>query len=378
MKLTKKSTLPLLAHEVRKNKVDFSDTVLFVVQHMKENTVEFLRQLKKSGFKQIVLIGKPYSRDHKFDKIYEKIATVVTPSFEELEQPQFIKTILSDNLTSKSKYICFDMSGYFSKYFAKHKPPQGLLGVVEETKNGLWFDPKHKFNFPMLSVASGKMKDYGESCFIAKAIARSTEHLLLNAHQKIFTGTNVLILGYGIIGKYLADTLKPQTCVSIYDIRPQLRFKAFVEGFTVLQDLKQIAEFDVIIAVTGTFSLKKELLSLKNNVVLVNGSTGKREYDFRTIQPSIISREELEYETLYTLKNKNKIYVLAHGYPVNFFRSESIPEYILDLVLTEMFVLAKHLATHKHKPGYFPIETAFPEIESELAELWLKQAISLS
>ncbi|KKQ33921.1 MAG: hypothetical protein US50_C0068G0003 [Candidatus Nomurabacteria bacterium GW2011_GWB1_37_5] len=366
-----KSKLPILAREVRQNDIDFSDITLFVVHHIKENVVEFIRLLSLVGFKKIVVIGKPYSRNEVAEKEFKKYAEVIVPPFEELEKPTFISLFIKRHLSSTDKCICFDMSGYFSRYFTQNAPPKGLLGVIEETKNGIWFEENYQFKFPMLSVASAILKNYGETYFVAKAIMRTSEHILINERQLTLAGHNILIVGYGSIGRHLAYFLRTQATVSIYDIKPPLRLRACVEGHSVLPNLKNLKKFDFIIGVTGSYPLQRELLQLKQDVILINGSTGKREFAFNPIKKSIINVIKTQSISTITLKNKRRIHLLAHGYPVNFFQSESIPSYIFDIVCAETFILAQLLAKSKFKPGYYPIEKYAPDVENRVANAWL-------
>lgn len=362
--------LPVLAELIQSNTTDFRQVSLLIVQHITKNTIEFIRLLHTAGFREITVIGKPYSVDKEAHKAIERYAKVIIPTLAQLERITYIGLVIN-KVVKKQPFLCFDMGGHFSRYFQSlPKLPKGLLGVIEETKNGIWFDP-NTLKIPLVSVAQAKLKNYGENYFVARAIIRSTEHILINEFQQTLAGKDILVLGFGMIGSRLASLLRQQSRVSVFDIIPSLRLKARIDGFYVLGSASHLSDFDVIIGTTGTYALKGELVHLKPGVFLVNGSTRRREFDFRSIPKSIESRVDDKRHTKITLINGKVIYLLAHGYPVNFFQTESVPEYILDLLYAEMFLLCQRMITKRFDPGYYRVEEHFTMIEEEVASSWL-------
>lgn len=55
----------------------------------------------------------------------------------------------------------------------------------------------------------------------------------------------------------------------------------------------------------------------------------------------------------YELKNGNKLLLLANGFPVNFFCAESVPDKLMDLILTLMFQAAKLLTKAQLPPKIY-------------------------
>jgi S-adenosylhomocysteine hydrolase/ADP-ribose pyrophosphatase YjhB (NUDIX family) len=371
-----KHKLPVLKEIVDNSKADFSNTSLFIIQHIKRNTIEFIRLLKLAGFKKIIIIAKPYSIDQKALKEIEKYSKVIIPSFKNLENLSAIEEVIKNNLKKKEKFMCFDLGGYFSMYFQEsRKNFDNLLGIIEDTKNGLWFKKKNiKFKFPFLSVASSELKDYAESYYVAKSIVRNLENILIKCDFKqSLNNKKVVVLGYGKIGSRVAKLLKNISEVSVYDKSAVQLLKAKIDGFNVLEDLSSLQEFDVIIGVTGEIILKKKhFLRLRNGAILINGSTRKREFDTESLLKISKEQEKNEYYTLLELENYKKIYLFVDGYPVNLFNAESIPEFVLDLVFSEIFMMAQVINSKKIKNGFYRIEDYFYNFEEEVSKIWLK------
>ena len=251
--------------------------------------------------------------------------------------------------------------------------PSNLIGVIEDTKNGLWFvDKKIDFSFPLASVASSELKDAIEGYFVAKAIYRNIEHIFINNFQQTVAGKMVLILGYGKIGSQLAQLVKHDAQVSVYDKNYVQLLKAKFRGLHVIRNLDNISNFDVVIGVTGNVVLNElELRNLNDVVFLINGSTRQREFDFQALNEMAQRVEKTCTHTVYHLSGNKKIILMTDGYPINFFQTESTPEYVLDLVFSEIFVLAQILIGSKLKNGFYAIEKHFPHKEQEIAQLWL-------
>ncbi|KKP24216.1 MAG: hypothetical protein SZ59_C0002G0062 [candidate division TM6 bacterium GW2011_GWF2_28_16] len=374
------NNLLVLNNLVQNNKSNFSDINLFVIQHIKENSVEFIKQLKNSGFKKITVIGKPYSVNDNALKNMNEYAEIIIPTNIELENLVIIDRVLKKVIQNKNeKFMCLDLGGYFSKYFESKKiSPTNCLGIVEDTMNGIWFDPnKYIPRVPLLSVASSLIKDYIEHYFVAKAIVRNSENILINEFQQTLVAKNILICGYGRIGEKIASIVKKDGNIFIHDINPLKLLKASIDGFKIFNQKNDFEKIDIVIGITGNIVFKQELAKFKDKVILINGSTRQKEYDFEFIKDDIETKQELKNYTVYNLKNNKNIYLLANGFPVNFWNTESTPEFCLDAVFSTMYKLLQELLIQKLNLGYYPSELFFLDKEKEVANIWLNKYLDI-
>jgi len=369
-----KNQLRVMKKLVKDNTTDFSQIILLVIQHIKENSKEFLRLLNKAGFYKIITISKPYSFNEKAYKQMQKFTKILIPTTKELEDLSIIKNVIEETHRLDKKFICLDLGGYFSRFFNQNTNlRKNLLGIIEDTKNGIWFDPlKDHLPVSIASVASSKLKDYVEHYFVAKAIIRNTENIMINSFQKTLAGQKILVCGYGKIGTHIAKKLKHDAFVTIYDNNPVQLLRAKIDGFEIITNLQKLKQFDVILGITGNFVLHEELLKLKNNTYLINGSTRQREFAFFKIKNQIKKREDHKNYSKISLSNGKNLFLLAQGYPVNFWNTESTPEFCLDAVFSEMFALLQKMVQHKLPPGFYPIETHFADIEKQISKIWLQ------
>ncbi len=377
---------PLLALEelVKNNKTDVSQISLFITYHIKNNGIAFIKYLKDAGFKDITVIGRPYSTSPQAKAEMEKYCKILTPSSEELESLNIINQVLTPVIENPNKkFVCLDLGGYFSKYFESKKiSPKNCLGIVEGTMNGIWFNIyEYTPRVPLLSIASSNIKENVEHYLIAKAIIRNSEYLLINEFQQSFIGKNILVCGYGRIGEKIASLLKRDATIYILDKDPLKLVKAAIDGLKIFQKQDQ-QNIDIIIGVTGNIVFSEELINLKNNVVLINGSTRQKEFAFSTIKDQIITQENFDGHTTYRLNNNKEIHVLADGFPVNFWRTESTPEFCLDALFSIEFELLIELLRRFNEnqsltPGYYPSEHFFINKERKVATIWLKKYLNI-
>jgi len=260
-----------------------------------------------------------------------------------------------------------------------------LLGSIEQTKSGVKLaeqfissDSIHKH--PVLSVARSKIKIRFENQFIALRVVEELS-LLLYEINEFLSLKDVVITGYGIIGRALAFLLRRYQCnVKIIETNEKIRDVAKSEGFDVIQSVSSdlFETVPIIIGVTGTPSFNLEdfnhfLTSSADTLLLVSASSKRVEFShlvnyfegtaedretinvqmpiFEKIKNLKILRRKYGVEYKFSFERKNcRVVLLAEGYPVNFYRygSESLPPKIVDLVNAEILALA-HYIDKNHK-----------------------------
>jgi S-adenosylhomocysteine hydrolase len=255
-----------------------------------------------------------------------------------------------------------------------------LLGSIEQTESGskaakrfLASTSNHKH--PVLSVARSKIKIRFENQFIALRVAEELS-LLLYEINDFLSFKDVVIIGYGIIGRALAFLLRKYQCnVKIIEIHENIRGLAKSENFTVIQDVASdlFETVPVIIGATGTPSFTLEdfsqfLNSSADTLLLVSASSKRIEFStvinyfegtiedrervhtelpiFKRVRNLRILRRKHGVEYKFSCGKRNyRIVLLAEGYPVNFYRygSESLPAKIVDLVNAEILTLVHYI-----------------------------------
>lgn len=235
-----------------------------------------------------------------------------------------------------------------------------VKGAVEQTTKGLRRTREViPLRFPVMSVADSRIKLDVEPPLIAAAVWANVNRLLFYTH--LFpdsTTTRVLIIGYGTIGKCLASHVRNLGFrVSIFDADVDRRDEAKRDGFTVCDDLCQLPAGDerlVIIGATGNTSIDQTVIGkLKHNSVLVSASSDQVEIGWKAINnlsteaiPVTAVVDGSRIGTRFRLaSNRHEITVLADGFPINFWNSESMPPRMSQVAMVPLFLSAVTIAS---------------------------------
>jgi adenosylhomocysteinase len=106
----------------------------------------------------------------------------------------------------------------------------------------------------------------------------------------------------------------------------------------------------LIVGATGRGALGAgHFAALRRSCCLASVTSGDREFGLNDLANSAVavSRDE-ECGTSYTLPGGVRVTVLAHGYPVTFFRLEGLPNKVSDLIYASLLVGASTLASPGH------------------------------
>ena len=142
------------------------------------------------------------------------------------------------------------------------KIAESVKGVTEETTTGVLrlyqFAAAGDLAFPAINVNDSVTKSkfdnkYGTRHSLIDGINRGTDVLI--------GGKNVLVCGYGDVGKGCAEAAKGQGArVSVTEIDPINALQALMEGFDVATVEDGIGAADIVVTATGN----KDIISLEH------------------------------------------------------------------------------------------------------------------
>ncbi len=367
------NNMPLL-REYTQNLKKHEDIVLLHINHDVDNSYRFNTFLEN-------VFGKVFF----IPVIYDGAAEYKTyRSFQELVEEQ-IERVLSDAVIpaveNGKKIIVIEDGGYFLPVYVRavRKYPSlegSVLGVVEQTTSGtrrtLSHSNKNGLGFPCASVARSKVKMNLESIFIGQRIVEELSLFLYSANTFLNFG-NVLIVGYGIVGRSVFKSLGSYSCnISVFDIDETIRKTAERDMCKVFSDVSpnMFRKDTVLIGCVGSSIFSEEMLRAfmdgeAENLYLASASS--KNYEFILLIEialgkknisgiRLITEEKQEYYTLYGLIGNGKkkhIFLFADGMPINFFRKNviSLTDRMIDLVFLEMLMLAEIMCTHHLSDG---------------------------
>jgi adenosylhomocysteinase len=151
---------------------------------------------------------------------------------------------------------------------------ESVKGVTEETTTGVLrlyqFAAAGELAFPAINVNDSVTKSkfdnkYGTRHSLIDGINRGTDVLI--------GGKNVLICGYGDVGKGCAESLKGQGArVTVTEIDPINALQALMEGFDVETVEDAISKADIVITATGNKNIitLEHMRAMKDKAILGN------------------------------------------------------------------------------------------------------------
>ena len=315
------------------------NTLLIVCQHILISNFVLLDYLIKFGInpKDIFLIGKSYSTSSRTMKDYKRLGinvdekSLAFDSHKSFDQQfskyvkGFLKNICKKDLSKYEKIIILDDGGqlliHANEFFGGDERVVG----VEQTSSGYSRVNKLDLNFPIINVATSEAKLNYETPMIVEAISKEIHKRLRQIDVNI---KNILIIGNGPIGKGIAEDLRKDFSVCIYD-KMKKRSEISKKEFEI-----KITECDLIIGCSGEKVILESFYHLlKKKVILVSASSSDREFESHKIRKNH-AKTSNTHKDFYT----NEIILLNGGFPLNFDgHKTSVPLEDIQLTLSLMF-----------------------------------------
>lgn len=359
-----------------KNIKNFKRINLIIIQHLLCDTEQFINLLMEIGFKIEKVIGIEYSSsDNILFNLKKKNLDVVIPKFSELEntvEHTICSSIEETKKHSNLKFLIHEVGGYCAPFLKKNfvDIKKNFIGIVEDTKQGFWrYKNLDALPIPLFEVANSRLKMI-EIHHVGEAVARSIESDLLDLGGSL-AGCNVGILGFGDVGASVSKSLDSRNAVvSCYDPDPIKVIMAQNHGFLYLEKKKILKNSELIIGSSGRQSLFiKDLSILKDNVILASSSSKKLEIPTDEIIRLAANAESIsKFIIRYTMPWGKKIYLINHGFPINF-RRFSLPNNISDLMFCQISYGIVKLLNDNLLPK---IHKLSEDEEKEIAKLWLR------
>jgi adenosylhomocysteinase len=340
----------------------FNEVTVLVVLHFLSDLVPFVRALGHIGvrYSNIYLIAKPYpySKRDEVSHVLQSLGISVTRasaqrSVEECVQ-EVLTTLAIRGFGASEKILVIEDGGYFAP--AMHSGFRELLkrcvGAVEQTQKGATADKEiAKPVIPILSVAESSFKKSYESPEIGRVAIQNISRFTPNMK---LSGGNAVVFGFGSVGQEVAFHLTNSFNMSVsvvedHDLpllRARHRRSIVVEAHRTFQELR-FRQPDLIVGTTGKTSITRSVLSaLERDTVLVSTSSDQIEIDIGALNELAKPCEIEEGKTKYLITSAGgeiAVILLAEGYPINFYGSESVPNDTIDPVMTLLLLCGAEL-----------------------------------
>lgn len=250
--------------------------------------------------------------------------------------------------------------------FAKNE----VVGGTEETTTGIQRlrarAADGKLYYPVIAVNDAETKWDFDNVY---GTGQSTLDGIIRATSVMLAGKNFVVAGHGHCGSGVAKRAKGMGAnVIATEIKATAALKAVLEGNEVMPMDKAARVGDIFCTATGVKDIirKKHFEVMRDGAIVCNTGHYDAEINLKELQEIAVSRRTIRTNCEeYTLKNGNRIYVLAEGRLVNLAAAEGHPSEVMDMSFANQFMSHVRLAVAHKRGEKFPNEVLDIPVEQD-------------
>jgi adenosylhomocysteinase len=295
----------------------FRDLTIGTGIHLEPKTVALLLTLKDGGARVISTGNLNSTQPEAVEYLRANGVEVIGDrTTDEGEHDEFLREVLR----AQPNLILDNGGDLFARYL--EDPYEHLLGGTEETTSGRMRLARLRSRLarPILVINDSPIKQFAEN---RHAVGQSVLESFLRITNRATNGRNVLVFGYGSVGKGIAASFRnAYATVSVIERDPVLRLEASFDGFQVPDRDAGLKTAEIVITATGAEGVVTEadLDALRDRVVLINAGHFPAEIAVERIaaDPRVAKRQEgPEGVTTFRLTDGRAMHLLAGGHMVN-------------------------------------------------------------
>ncbi len=251
----------------------------------------------------------------------------------------------------------------------------GVLAGTEETTTGVVrlraMAADGALSFPVVAVNEAQTKHMFDNRY---GTGQSTIDGILRATNLLIAGRNVVVAGYGWVGRGIALRMAGHGAhVTIIEVDPVRALEAMMDGYQVMTVGQAASWGDLFVTATGNINVfrREHFEAMKDGAVMANSGHFDAELDLpalramaegheRDVRPNVV-----EYEI-----GGKRLNLIAEGRLVNLGAAEGHPAAVMDMSFANQALSAEFVA--KHYAELAPQVYVVPEaIDAEVARLKL-------
>ncbi len=261
-----------------------------------------------------------------------------------------------------------------------HKDKTGtfkdIIGGTEETTTGVIrlksLAAQGKLRYPIVAVNDANTKHFFDNRY---GTGQSTMDGIIRATNRLVSGTNFTVAGYGWCGKGLAMRARGLGAnVIVTEIDPLKGLEARMDGFRVMPMAEAAPVGDFFCTVTGNLNVirKEHFIKMKDGAIVCNSGHFDAEIDLKKLASITKSRRMIrEYVEECTLTNGRRINVLGEGRLVNLAAAEGHPSSVMDMSFANQALSCEFLVKNMGRLAADVISV--PEsLDAKIADIKLK------
>ncbi len=230
-----------------------------------------------------------------------------------------------------------------------------IIGGTEETTTGVQRlrarQAAGKLLYPVFAVNDAETKWDFDNVY---GTGQSTLDGILRATSVLFAGKNFVVAGHGHCGSGVAKRAKGMGANTICtEVKATAALKAILEGHEVMSMNDAAKVGDIFVTATGVKDVirKWHFEAMRDGAIVCNTGHYDAEINIPELEEVSVSKRTIRPNCEeYTLKNGNRIYLLAQGRLINLAAAEGHPSEVMDMSFANQFMSHLRLV-EAHKAG---------------------------
>jgi adenosylhomocysteinase len=227
--------------------------------------------------------------------------------------------------------------------------PKSIQGGTEETTTGVIrlraMQKAGKLAYPIIAVNDAETKHDFDNVY---GTGQSALDGIIRATNILVSGKNVVVAGYGHVGKGIARRASGLGAnVIVTEVDPIAALKAKLDGYSVAKMNDAAKLGDVFITTTGCKDviIDRDIARMKDGAILANAGHFNVEISIPGIEKQMVNKKEINTSTMqYTLKSGSRVYLIGEGRLVNLAAAEGHPSEVMDMSFANQFLAVLKLA----------------------------------
>lgn len=238
-----------------------------------------------------------------------------------------------------------------------------IRGGTEETTTGVIrlraMQKSAKLMYPIIAVNDAETKHDFDNIY---GTGQSALDGVIRATNILFSGKNVIVAGYGHVGKGIAKNASGMGAnIIITEVNPIAALKAKLDGYSVARMTRAAKIGDVFITTTGCKDVitEEHFTQMKDGAILANAGHFNVEISIQALEDQSSSKKKINKDVVqYDLQNGNRVYLIGEGRLVNLAAAEGHPSEVMDMSFANQFLSVLRLVKYgsNMKPIVYDIE----------------------
>jgi adenosylhomocysteinase len=344
--------------------------------HVTTETANLMRTLKTGGADVVLAASNPLST--KDDVAAALVAEYGIATFARRGEDRDTYYRHLNDVADTRPQITMDDGCDLVSLLHSERPDQikEVLAGTEETTTGVIrlkaMAADGALGFPVVAVNEALTKHLFDNRY---GTGQSTIDGILRATNILLAGRNVVIAGYGWVGRGIASRMNGMGAhVAVVEVDPVRALEALMDGFRVMTVGEAAPWAELFVTATGNVNVfrREHFAAMRDGAIMANSGHFDAELDLKALREMAEGhvRDVRENVQEFDLGGK-RVNLIAEGRLVNLGAAEGHPAAVMDMSFANQALSAEYVAAHHAEltPQVYVVPEA---IDAEVARLKLE------